>query len=218
MYKIVPTGKSLVLAVLPLALALPTLADVDFGVDFASPGLQDDASVWSLGYQFIANNAVAVTGLGTFDYQQGRLASPQQVGLWDSSGTLLASTFVDNSDPLTGFWRFAPIAPVTLTPGDTYYVASQGGEGYTWQTSGFTVSPNITFVNDAWEFTGGTSNTPLTFPATSDGFTQSEGGGLFGANIEFGTSAIPEPGYFVVVFAGLAGLIAIKRRGRQTQA
>jgi hypothetical protein len=211
--------KSLPLALLPLAFALPTFANVDFGVDFASPGKQDNASVWSLGYQFIANTASAVIGLGTFDYQQTGLVGPQQVGLWNSSGTLLASTFVDNSDPLTGFWRFAPIAPVTLTPGDTYYVASQGGEGYTWLTSGFTVSPNITFVSDAWEFTTATSNnTPLTFPATSDGYTQSEGGGLFGGNIEFSPSATPEPGYFVAVFAGLAGLIAIKRRRRQTHA
>src|ERR1035438_3450618 len=104
------------------------------GVDFSSPGSQVGESLWSLGYQFIANNAVSVVALGTFDYLQDGLVGPQQVGLWDASHTLLASTFVDNSDPLQGFWRFNAIAPVTLVAGATYYVAAQGGEGYTWDT------------------------------------------------------------------------------------
>src|ERR1035438_5798290 len=91
-------------------------------VDFSSPGPLFSGSTWSLGFEFQVNSSITLTGLGTFDYGQDGFAQPQQVGLWNSSGTLIASTYVTNDNPLTGFWRFNPITPVALTVGDTYYV------------------------------------------------------------------------------------------------
>jgi hypothetical protein len=99
-----------------LVLAAPTFA-ATFGVNFASPGSQNSSSLWSLGYQFVANNASVVTGLGTFDYNQDGLVGPQHVGLWNGAGTLLADTYVTNADALQGFWRFHDIPGVALTPG-----------------------------------------------------------------------------------------------------
>jgi hypothetical protein len=178
------------------------------GVDFSSPGVQNSQSVWSLGYQFVANNAVSVVALGTFDYLQDGLVGPQQVGLWDASHTLLASTFVDNSDPLQGFWRFNAISPISLVAGATYYVAAQGGEGYTWLTSGFTVDPNITFVQDAWHYNGDTSNNPLAFPDTTDNLQ-----GFFGGNIELSSaSTTPEPSSFALFGLGMAVVGLVRRR------
>lgn len=136
------------------------------GVEFTSVGQQEVVSYWSLGYQFVANTNATVTGLGAFDYLQDGFVQDQQVGLWDSSGTLLASVYVSNSDWPQGFWRFHNIAGVTLVAGDTYYVAWQGGEGFTWNTGGFTVAPEITFVQDAFHYNGNgnTNNNPLAFP------------------------------------------------------
>lgn len=184
----------------------------DLGVDFTSPGSTSSPSQWSLGYQFIANSGATVTALGTFDLGGDGFAQDQQVGLWNSSGTLLASTFVSNSDPLTGFWRFHNISGVTLTAGGTYYVASQGGEGYTWLTNGFTVASEITFVEDAWHFNGNTDNNPLAFPDQTDGFTQADGGGFFGGNVEFGSSTTPEPGTILLMGPALLGLVGFARR------
>jgi hypothetical protein len=203
-------GRVLSLIVLSLALTSLTLAG-SLGVDFTSVGGQADLSYWSLGYEFTANSAVSVVGLGTFDYGQDGLAGPQQVGLWDASEDLLASAFVDNSDPLQGFWRFAAISPVTLVPGDTYYVASQGGEGYAFYANGFMVNPDITFVEDAYQYVGTTSNSPLTFPGQSEGITVAEGGGIFGGNVEFG-SAIPEPGTCLLIAPVLFGFAALRRK------
>ena len=178
------------------------------GVDFSSPGLQAGQSSWSLGYQFIANNAISVVALGTFDYGQDGLAGPQQVGLWDASHNLLASTFVDNSDPLQGFWRFNAISPISLVAGATYYVASQGGEGYTFEPSGFTVDPNITFVQDAFHYNGDTSNSPLAFPDRTDNLA-----GFFGGNIELSSSATtPEPSSFALFGLGMAVVGLVRRR------
>jgi hypothetical protein len=105
------------------------------GVDFSSPGSQSNPSIWTLGYQFVANDAVSVTGLGVFDYLQDGLSGGQQVGLWDASQHLVASTTVTNADALQGFWRFGAIDPLALTPGDRYFVGSRGREGYTFSTN-----------------------------------------------------------------------------------
>jgi len=198
-----------------VVLALLVLSSVSFagtlGVDFTSWNSSNSQSVWSLGYQFVANTNATVTALGTFDYGQDGFAQPQQVGLWDASANLLASVYVTNADPLQGFWRFHSISGVTLIPGDTYYVASQGGEGYVWLTNGFTVAPQITFVEDAWHYNGDTNNNPLAFPDTTDGFGAGVGGGFFGGNIEFGT-ATPEPGTLMLLGSGVVGLAGIIRR------
>jgi hypothetical protein len=177
----------------------------NFGVDFTSVGTQNSGSSWSLGYQFVANTNATVTGLGTFDFAQDGFAQDQQVGLWDSSGNLLASVYVSNSDPLQGFWRFHNIVGVTLVAGDTYYVAAQGGEGYTYETGGFTVAPEITFVQDAWHYNGDGSNNPLAFPDQSDHLQ-----GFFGGNIELNST--PEPGTLVLLGSGLLAAVGVIRR------
>jgi len=133
--------------------------------------------------------------------------------LWAASGVLLASTFVDNSDPLTGFWRFDTLSSaVTLVAGQNYVVGSQGGEGYTWNVSGFTVDPNITFVQDRWINLGNSNNTPLSFPNQTDNRTGGPNQGFFGGNVEFAdATAAPEPsslalfGMAITTFAGYSG-------------
>jgi hypothetical protein len=73
------------------------------------------------------------------------------MGLLHAAHDLFASIYVDDSSSLTGWWRFHSITSVALTAGGTYYMASQGGEGYVSGTSGITVDPRITFIVDAWQ-------------------------------------------------------------------
>ena len=56
-----------------------------------------------------------ITSLGFYDQGQDGIAGTYQLGLWDSSQNLLATTTVTPSSPLTGDFRYAAITPVTLT-------------------------------------------------------------------------------------------------------
>ena len=173
------------------------------GVDF-SPGTSTDfgSSTWNLGWSFTANSNVSVVGLGNW---AGGASFPQdqQVGLWNSSGTLLASTYVSNSSVLLGSapWLFASITPVQLTAGQTYVVGAQGGAEYTGEVSSVTFAPQITYIADLYTSNGG-ANSPLVEPV----LTESEPYGWFGGNIELGVTATPLPSTWTMLIAGLIGL------------
>lgn len=68
--------------------------------------------------------APTVQSLGFFDSGQDGLAGSYQVGLWDSSQTLLASGTVTPASPLIGDFRWVNISPVALSANSTYVVAA----------------------------------------------------------------------------------------------
>jgi len=163
------------------------------------------------GFEFEANSAVSVTALGNLDATGSGFSQPQQVGLWDLDGNLLASTFVDNSDPLVNDkWRFHEITPVTLTSGQSYIVGGQGGADFTAFINTPYVDPRITFVQDRHGYVGSFSNDPLFFPNESDNRGLNEAS-YFGANFQL--AAVPEPGSLVLFgFAAVWGGLAARRR------
>lgn len=55
-----------------------------------------------------------ISSLGFYDHGGDGLAASYQLGLWDSSQSLIATATVTPSSPLIGDFRYAPITPVTL--------------------------------------------------------------------------------------------------------
>jgi Domain of unknown function (DUF4082) len=145
---------------------------------------------FTLNYIFqVGASNISVSQLGVFDAGQDGLNTAKQVGLWDSGGTLLASTTVPGGTTaaLNGFFRMVNITPVSLTAGQTYTVGAlmlfADGDNYGFDPSSFTPDPSISFVNDAYN-----AGSTFTFPNTSSGGII----GYFGGNIGIGApTAVP---------------------------
>jgi hypothetical protein len=79
----------------------------------------------TIGDIFTPTTNITVTSLGAFDYQDNGLGEAHEVSIFDKSGALLASTYVPagTAGPLEDHFRYASIAPLELTAGQTYTLA-----------------------------------------------------------------------------------------------
>jgi hypothetical protein len=158
----------------------------------------------SIGYQFTVNSNVSVNALGMFT-DGGTVGGPEQVGLWDTAGNLLASTSVQPGDPVVGLFQYDFISPVALSAGSSYLVAGVGN--YTFG-EGFVTDPRITYTNDVWADNG----QGLVFPNLVEGTP----GGFPGGTVSL--SAVPEPGSVALVGLGMVCLAGFAWRRRQKAA
>lgn len=106
----------------------------------------------TVGWGFRANTDFEIHQLGVFNVTLGEIREPVSLGLWNQSGSLLASIQVGMNNTLIGQWRYGDIAPVSVTAGDTYFLGAYaptgaisgklvGGSG-----TSFSVSPEIQFL------------------------------------------------------------------------
>ena len=182
------------------------------GVTTSNDGVNVNTGTWTLGYSFLVNSSITVTGLGVFDDASDGLNVSHDVGLWDASGNLLTWTTVPAGTvaPLNGYYRMAAISGYALTAGNVYYVGSVNGidnDGWLQDPSTLIAAPEITYLSRQFEFSGG----GLVFPdLAGSGST-----GYFGGNFEFGTSPVPEPGSLLMLGSGvLAAAGAFRRKFR----
>jgi hypothetical protein len=198
---------SALVAALVLIAAIVGISSTHVSASTITPGLTITADsgivgYWtgSIGYQFTANSNVAVNALGM--YAPTGDSSGSQVGLWDASGNLLASTTIQFGDPIVSGFQWDSITPVNLKSGNNYLV---GGLGYYTFNEGYATDPRISYVQDAWAFNG----SGLVFPDQVE-FTP---GGFPGGNVSL--SAVPEPGTITLAGFGMVCLAGLAWRRRQ---
>jgi hypothetical protein len=165
---------------------------------------------FTLGWEFTTSATLNVVSLGFFDDSQDGLAESHEVGLWDSSGTLIDSTTVTTTDPLTLQWRYHP-APAVLAAGQTYFIGAlftSGADPVVFPGFGGTVTtiPQISYVQAT--YAGGGS---LSDPTNPDGTN-----GFFGPN--FTVSTIPEPSTWALMLIGFGALGLAARANRKAAA
>lgn len=192
-------------------------------VDFSAPTTNFTNGSWSLGFQFTTKKAVNVTKLGFYDDFKNGLTQTHDIGIFNSAGSLLVQGTVSPGDSLDGYFRYTSVQSTLLQAGGTFFIAAvTGSESYTFNPTGFSVNPNITFGPSAFRF----SNT-LVFPGTLSGNdpildgsgTQNfdDNVGYFGPNFQFQTdevAAVPTP----ALLPGLIGLGIGAWRKRKAEA
>jgi hypothetical protein len=184
-------------------------ASTTIGVDFtdASVGFRGfDSGQLTVGFAFKDRMATSVVGLGSYD--SSLYVGHGTVGLWDRSGNLLASTTVDLTGTPVGSapWVFSPIAPVALTPGQTYYVGFSGDAYYATEVNPISVDPHIAYRHAAFAFGG------FAFPSTFVGAYIDHA--YLGPNVELSSAATPEPSTWAMMLIGF-GALGGALRGRR---
>jgi Domain of unknown function (DUF4082) len=155
---------------------------------------------FTLGWSFTTTTAITVNGLGVFDSaDEDGLTDSYEVGLWSSTGTLLAEATVSSgaTDPLVNQWRYASVTPVTLAADQTYYVGAlylTSDDGVYFPGFPGTVTTASSIIYGQATYAAGPT---LADPTNTDGTP-----GFFGPNI----SVVPELSTWAMMLLGFAGL------------
>ncbi|MBI4916480.1 MAG: DUF4082 domain-containing protein [Acidobacteria bacterium] len=142
-----------------------------------------------VGYRFTVANSVQVSDLGVWNQDTSTggagLSASHQVGIWDGSQTLIASTTVTTSGTVNGSWTYASITPVVLNPGQTYTIGAlypgNDNDSYLSGCSTLTMAAGVTFVQSVYPASEGLG---FVFPAGN-----STSSGRLGPNFLF--SVVP---------------------------
>jgi hypothetical protein len=175
---------------------------------------------WSLGYEFSPNSTVDVTALGFYNANLtggavglSNCTGCGEVGLYDSSGTLLVSGLVTSAGAQVGDFNYVSVPVTSLTAGQDYFLLGETGNAdYTFDTTGLGIDPSIAWISELETY-----NPALTFTTTGESNPYT-GWGIYGPNIELTTSTVtptPEPNSLLMLIAGLIALLGVGFAGKR---
>ena len=167
----------------------------------------NNTASFTTGWDFTAFNPITITSLGYYDADEDGLENDHEVGIFDSTGTLLVSVMVPSgtSSTLTNGFRMVSITPFSLAAGD-YVIggASAFSNDGVLVPGTMTTDPAIS-ITDAGVYEYGAS---LVFPGTSTG-------GVPYASVNFEFTEVPEPSTVLLSFGALTAVGLKKRFSKQ---
>jgi hypothetical protein len=160
----------------------------------------------TLGWRFQLNSPVTLTTLGVYDHLQDGFVEPHEVGLWTSTGTLLADGILGTgaSGTLLNSFRYVDVPDVTLPIGN--YVL---GAHFIAQFAEPFSDANLALVTHPFVAYQGRNSAGPGFQFPSN-FLDASGFNFITSNFQF--QLVPEPSASVI--SGLGVLILAFRRRR----
>jgi hypothetical protein len=209
-------NRSLIAITIFNACLLSSQAQYAFQPSSAPPEEFDDPiGPVNLGMVFTPNTDITVNGLGFYDMNIPGIApltGSEQVGIYNSAGTLLAQTTVTTSDPLAGGYFWASISSLVLDAGQQYTVDAYNGGYGLGSDYGYGVLPDvnsqIAYDGHTYDYTGA----GLTFPTDT---AAEASDAYYGPNFSIGSavSTVPDNGLTVLLLGvSLAGLACVRRK------
>jgi hypothetical protein len=156
------------------------------------------------GWEFTTSQDISVYSFGAFDNNSDGLLADIDVGLWDNSGTLLATSTISNgtSNTLLAGYRWNDLtSEVDLFAGSTYRIAAfLTLDDAIFIGSGHTFNPIISHTGNAVYNLGGTG---LSYPSNTSSSNQVK---YLNASFQFTTVQVPEPSTLAIFGLALMGL------------
>lgn len=166
------------------------------------------------GWKFTVNaSPLSVTQLGLMDLGPSGFAEAHRVGLWDNGNNLIAEADFDagQSGTLNNGFRYLSVTPVTLQSGQTYSIgvwSAGGADNVVEFAASATYASEITYLGSSYA-PPGTPGSGFAAPVNTFGGSQ----GVFGPNLSFDLTPVPEPKeYAAVVGLALAAFAGWRRR------
>jgi hypothetical protein len=203
-----------------LVLSAPYAFSQTPALSFTGSSPSNAATTSTRGYVFdvLSPTGINVSGLSFFDAGADGLSESHDVGLWDSSGNLLASATVPSgtlaSLDTNGLFRVVNISSVFLAQGTSYRVGAVfvAGSGDTQAANliGVSTPTELQYIGGAFINNGVAS---LTFPNSNIAL------GLPGGSFEFAAVAVPEPATvaMLILLTGTGTAVWYRRRNRLLQ-
>ena len=185
-----------------------------------SPDITIGGNGGTIGWAFTVGSGVNLTvnDLGLYDAFDASLSAAHPVGIWDSNTNLLAQVTIPagvGADYRSGYTYEQLSNSLALTAGDTYYIGAYYPAGCSDEVlvtgTSQQFSPDINWLNPR-QVLFSPSQTSLAFPDISNSPTGTYKEGWFGPNFEFTATTVPEPATLALTAAGVASLLAFRRR------